>query len=217
MVKRLIPLLVMTGLFGCLPARSGALDLVVPSFDLDKASIVEATDRLEILGLLVCVEIREQDENAPLLALHLKDKNLRQILDAITAQMPGYSWRENFSVTLGPKAKRIVNLIPDSSLNDPGYVLNVKTGPLDLRDAAPADLIRHVQYRVPELLARVKVRGGPASMISPLPPPATTVTINIKTTGVTVREFLNQLAAAAGSQWVCVPERLPNGGFCYEH
>ena len=193
------------------------LDLIVPSFDLDNATIVQATEKLANYDLLVCVEVRTQDEHAPRLTLHRKNQSLRQILDAITGQMPDYAWQEHFSHALAHRAIRIVNLTPQWAQRDATYPLEVNTGPLDVRDAIPEDLIRHVQYQIPELLTRVKHRGGNSTGIYPLTPPAVKATINIKTTGLSVREFLNELAAAANAPWVCVLDDLPGGGFCYEH
>lgn len=172
-------------------AQTAPLQLKVPSYQVQNASIIEALHALKlrveknflIFGLEVVPFIEEPERN---LTLALENTTVNVVLQRILAQDPRYTYE-----VIDP---HLIHVFPRSAKHDPTNLLNlqvkrfaVSTGRYDLLLKYPS---YHIQELQAELLRRSKAGGVVGHMLGDPDAPRVTVTIE----NATVRDILNRIA-----------------------
>ena len=168
------------------------LETIVPDFEIHNQTLVDAMWKLArgpapfgfgfekvLKATLSAPEIAD-----PKLNLTLKDKTVREILDALCLMDSRYTWSLD-GVT--------VNVFPRNLANDPLYLLNRRLDKFELKDAIDVQngLLAIVRQLPPpaEQVAEAQVGGA-----DPYPPEPWTVTFE----NLTVRQVVNRLATHGG-------------------
>jgi len=128
--------------------------------------------------------LSDPDIPDPLLRLQLKDKSVREIIDALCQADARYTWSIDGTT---------VDFFPRAVISDPSYLLNRRLAKFELKDATDVQdgLLAIVRQLPPpvEQIAQAQVGGG-----DPYPPEPWTVTFE----NLTVRQLVNRLAAHGG-------------------
>lgn len=128
--------------------------------------------------------LSDPDIPDPSFSLQLKDKSIREILDALCQADSRYSWSMEGAT---------VNLFPRAVVNDRSYLLNRKLAKFQLKSATDVQdgLLAIVRQLPPpvEQIAQAQAGGD-----DPYPPEPWTVTFE----DLTLRQVVNRLAAHGG-------------------
>ncbi|MEN6602724.1 MAG: hypothetical protein ABFD86_09930 [Bryobacteraceae bacterium] len=179
----------------------GFLDLIVPEFRTEKATVPEACEELAKAGALITLETLPS-EKVVRFSLHLRNQTIRAILDAVVKADQRYEWREHSSLAW-PYAKiRVINILPAGAVSDKTNLMNVQIGHADLDNVNVEDVFKSPLDFLPELrqtyVRKVRFRGVAISEIMPLTPPTQLSRVCVKLHDVTVRDVLNELAIKSG-------------------
>ncbi|HKO04652.1 MAG TPA: hypothetical protein VJW51_07870 [Candidatus Acidoferrales bacterium] len=134
--------------------------------------------------------LSDPDVPDPLLSLQLKDKSVREVLDALCQADSRYTWSVDGTT---------VDLFPRAVINDASYLLNRQLARFELRNATDVQngLLAIVRQLPPpvEQIAQAQVGGDDR-----YPPEPWTVTFE----NLTVRQVVNRLAAHGGrcTAWI---------------
>lgn len=168
------------------------LETKVPEFEIHNQTLVDGLWKLARgpapfgFGFEKVLKGRLSDPDIPnpSLSLQLKDKSVREILDALCQADSRYTWSMDGTT---------VDLFPRAVINDPSYLLNRKLERFELTNATDVQngllaIVRRLPPPV-EQIAQAQAGGD-----DPYPPEPWTVTFE----NLTVREVVNRLAAHGG-------------------
>jgi hypothetical protein len=193
----------------CIPSLTGTLhagsmdflDLVVPEFRVEKATIQDACVEFKKTRALVTLETVPSEEVIRF-SLRLQNKTIREILDAIVATDKRYTWREHSNLAWPFASLRVINILPVGAVDDKQNLMNLQIGQVDLDNVNVEAVFKSPLSYLPELLQayvkRVRFPGEVYSEIMPLTPPTQLSRVSIKMHDVTVRDILNELAIKSG-------------------
>ncbi len=121
----------------------------------------------------------------------MKDKSLREILNALCEADPRYMWS---------KDEATVNFYPRAIVNDPSYLLNRRFQRFELENASDTQdgllaIARQLSPPAVEQIAEAQIGGD-----DPYPPEPWTVILE----NVTVRQVVNHLAARGGPRGIWI-------------
>jgi len=168
------------------------LDGKVPEFEVRDQSLLDALWNIArgpipfSFGFekVLKKNLADPDIPDPRFSLHLRDKTVREILDALCQADPRFTWSMDGSTA---------NVFPRAIVNDPTYFLNRKLQNFGLKNATDVEngLLATVQQLPPpvEQIAEAQIGGG-----DPYPPAPWTVTYY----NLTVRQVMNRLALHGG-------------------
>jgi hypothetical protein len=173
-----------------------ALDQVVRHFDLTDGSILDGIAVLSsnpIEGLHIGLEevvrnkLQDPEDRSVIFSLHLENKTLREILDALCRSDTRYMW--------SPDGQSI-NVYPRASVTEPSYLLNVSLAVITLSDVPDPDhALTPLHRQLPKVQLGYMQMGGDNTYAKPW-----TVTFD----NLTVRQFMNRITEHIGprSSWV---------------
>jgi hypothetical protein len=168
------------------------LDATVPEFQIDSQTVLDAVWQLArgpapfSFGFEKVLKKSLADADMPekRLVLHLKDKTVRQILEALCLADPRFTWSIDRST---------INVFPKAIIGDSLYLLNRKLQKFELKNATDVQsgLLAIVRQLPPpdEQIAEAQVGGG-----DPYPAAPWTVTYH----NLMVRQVLNRIALHGG-------------------
>jgi hypothetical protein len=173
------------------------LDYRVEHFDLSDAILRDGVAELgsnPVDGLHLGLEevlrgkIQEDPRTAsPHFSLHLRDKTVREILDAICGSDSRYIWSVDGAS---------VNIYPRSAIADPSYLPNFRLNKMALMRITDPDLaLPAIGQQYPDEQIGYMQAGGNISYVEPW-------TVSFEQ--LTVRQFVNRLAEHIGprSSWI---------------
>ena len=140
---RLASLAALAALFCCTPVAGGDfLDLVVPVYRVDDASMEGALDRLREWGVTIGFE-KLPEEAERHISITRYGAPLREILDAIASAENGYRW-QSYRTRVSPGCDRVlVNVMPLNALEDGQNLMNLGASRFEWPNVHPAlDLAR---------------------------------------------------------------------------
>ena len=120
-------------------------------------------------------------------SLHLQDRSVKEILDALCQADERYTWAQN---------EASVNIFPRAAKSDPSYLLNLRIDHIAVSDAPDPDQgLTPLSKQFPEQQVGYYGGGGEDSY-----PELWTTTFE----GLTVRQFINKLAEHMGprTSWI---------------
>jgi hypothetical protein len=168
------------------------LETKVPEFEIHNQTLVDGLWKLARgpapfgFGFenVLKLSLSNPDIPDPPLSLQLKDKSVREILDALCQADPRFTWSMDGAT---------VNVLPRAVINDSSYLLNRKLKKFELRNATDVQNgLFAISRQLPPPFEQVAVAqvGG----ADPYPPEPWTVTFQ----DLTVRQVVNRLAAHGG-------------------
>lgn len=179
-----------------LPAPSGSagkfLDAKLPEFELHNQTLIDGLWELArapapfAFGFEKVLKNKLADPDIPDLrfGLQLKNKSVREVLDALCHADPRFTWSVDGAT---------VNVFPRAAIDDSSYLLNRKLERFELKNATDVQngLLAIVHQLPPpvEQVANAQLGGA-----DPYPPEPWTVTYY----NLTVRQVVNRLAAHGG-------------------
>lgn len=101
--------------------RSAILQHCIERFQTESSSVSHCADKLRALGYRICTfeDLQKSNERQVRHPLDLKERTLKQILDEIVIENPGYRWLVE---------DELINIYPvQSALNSPTPALNIKS------------------------------------------------------------------------------------------
>lgn len=201
---RLIAIIVLVISLGarCCGAGEGTLMSRRASLDLRQADVIDAVRALnEQLRLPVCLEIRSQAE-PPKLDLKARSVDGRKALDLVTRSFRDFVWKES-------RGPAFVNVTPMRLLRDPKWVPNRMCPEIKLENATSWEAVAAVSRSIGLDDKDRIVSGFMGSFASSGNEKlednwlykfyTKKLTLTIK--AGTVRQALNQIAAAIGNAW----------------
>lgn len=190
----------------CAEGEERMLDRKVNIFKIEDGTMREAVRKLASKHKLpICLETEFIDTSKGetekrLISLYLKNKTIRQILEALVKQDNRYCWQEDFK-------NEIINVIPCEVKDNKAYPLNRRISRFSLKDKNEGEIISELAKQ-----ARIKADDFSLAYGGTLTPEFmdaldnTRMTISLR--DVTVREILNAIARKKGNcNWVYI--RLP--------
>lgn len=178
---------------GTQPDRPEGLDTKVAEFEMNNETLIDGLWKLARgpapfgFGFEKVLKRKLSDPEVPdpPLRLHLKQKSIPEIFDALCEADSRYTWSMD-----GAR----VNFFPRNVMKDPAYLLNRKLRRFELRNATDVQngLLAIVRQLPPpvEQIANAQMGGD-----DPYPPEPWNVTFE----NVTVRQVVNQLAEHGGN------------------
>lgn len=214
LLRRFRPAAFLVMLFmSCREAHSqDFLNLVIPEFKVENATLEQAITELHKWGIPVCLEKVPSDEQVTF-SIHRKNASVMDILNTLVAVDMRYSWERFRSMTPSLPILEIINVFPKGAKQDPENLMNVKVSHLELKDVNPSEAIRRIYHLIPELRERywkLVPPGGIPREISPLSPPRNRFFISLELHDVTVRDVLNEIALRSGGVcWIYEASKSP--------
>jgi hypothetical protein len=172
--------------------KENRLDSRVPQFELNKESLLDGLWKLARGSVpfgfgfekLLKSKLSDPDTPDPSLTLHLQNKSMREILDALCEADPRYTWSADDG---------IVDVFPRATVGDDSYLLNRRLPRFELKNATDIQngLLAIARQLPPpvEQIAEAQLGGG-----DPYPPEPWSIALE----DVTVREVINRIASHGG-------------------
>lgn len=132
------------------------LDLIIPSFRVENATIDQALIQLDAYGLVFSLEWPSDAPNR-LVSVDLQGKSIREILDALMPHDSGLSWTAYRAQARGGRGAPIINVFPTSRKHDRGYIMNTVIEQFELNEQQNFRFFSHLHEIVSELTALRRV------------------------------------------------------------
>lgn len=196
-------------------AAQDFLDLKIPEYEINNATMEEALRKLNAWGIQACLEKvpRESEKEEEIrISVRLQDASVREVLNTLVSVDKRYTW-ERYRRSTSFEYTNLINVFPVGARKDPRNLMNIKARKVVIKfPTSPENLISKIEYFVPEL-ARKLHHGAVAGSI-PGGPIGGKVSLHIdfEFVDMTVREILNEIALrTAGEGWVyeCVKSPEP--------
>ncbi|MFQ5927688.1 MAG: hypothetical protein ACE5MH_09675 [Terriglobia bacterium] len=179
------------------------LDLLVPQFELENATLVEALQALKAYGLKVGLELKpvQRGEKAKRFSISLSRTSIRDILDAIVGKAGRYSWTE----VKRPYPTGMVNVFPSDPELRFDNVMKLEIRHFEIKgDIDPTNAINQIGGRVPEL---ARLLGGTVGSRGTLE----SEEFWLVRENISLRELLNEIALRKPNLgWLFRPIRDPS-------
>lgn len=174
------------------PLKDDQLSARIESFTLANASFLDALSELSSqsgseshFGVEEVLQDRVSMQPEPLFSLKLKDKSVREILNALCKLDPRYSWFRTGSS---------INIVPRLVKADSSYFLNRRIDQVILREITnPDEVFTPLHKKFPKEPMIYMQSGGDISYLKPW-----TATFR----NITVRELINKVAEHIGPRTV---------------
>jgi hypothetical protein len=173
------------------------LDQAVGQFDIQNAILRDGIAELSSksidglhLGFEEIIRNKIQDDPRTLsvhFSLHLKNKTVKEILNAICSADPRYTWSADGDS---------INILPQSTVADPNYLPNLRLHKVNLsKTQDPDQALPVLSQQYPDEQVGYMQAGGDISYAEPW---------SVSFENLTVRQFVNRLAEHIGSQssWI---------------
>jgi hypothetical protein len=183
------------------------LDLRVPEFEVTRATMEDALEKLNAWGIRVCLEKvpLEADEEDVRFSVSLRDASVREILDALVKADKRYTWRryKGYLPSVSTRTD-LINVLPIDADKDPEYLTNIRAKKVIIKSPpiSPEGAIGYISYFVPEIVRKL-YPGAIAGSILGDGGEKVKVRVNFEFEDMTVREILNEIALrTVGRGWV---------------
>lgn len=130
------------------------LDLIIPSFRVENATIDQALVQLDAYGLVFSLEW-PFDAPHRLVSVDLQGKSIREILDTLMPHDSGWSWTAYRAQTR--RGAPIINVFPTSRKHDRGYIMNTVIEQFEIDGQQDFRFFSRLHEIVPELTALRRV------------------------------------------------------------
>lgn len=194
-------------------AAQDFLDLKIPEYGINNATMEEALRKLNSWGIQVCLEQvpRENEEEEEVrISVRLQDASVKEVLNALVAADKRYTW-ERYQRSTSFEYTNLINVFPVGAKKDPNNLMSIKAKKVVMKfPTSPQNLISKIEYFVPEIARKLhqgtvagSIPGGPFGGKMNLH-------IDFEFEEMTVREILNEIALrTAGEGWVYEFVKLP--------
>jgi hypothetical protein len=187
-------------------AAQDVLDLQVPEFAVNRATMEEALKKLHLWGIQVCLEkvSRQSEKEDVKISISLHDASVREVLNALVSEDKRYTW-ERYRRENEAQDTNLINVLPIGAKEDSNNLMNIKIKKVAIKYSNPPEnIIPHIGHLVPEL-ARKLYPGGVAGSMAAVIGSKVNLHIDFEFEDMTVREILNEMAL-----------RTPGRGWVYE-
>jgi len=188
-------------------AAQDVLDLRVPEFEVTRATMEDALEKLNAWGIRVCLEKvpLEADEEDVRFSVSLWNASVREILDALVKADKRYTWRRYKGYLPSvPTRTDLINVLPLDADKDPEYLTNIRAKKVIIKSPpiSPEGAIGYISYFVPEIVRKL-YPGAIAGSILGDGGEKVKVRVNFEFEDMMVREILNEIALrTVGRGWV---------------
>jgi len=180
-------------------SQNALLETTVPEFELHDGTVLDGLWKLARgpvefgfgFEKVLKTNLSDPEIPDPRFNLHIRDKPLREVLDALCDADPRYMWSNDGAT---------VNFYPRAIVNDSSYLLNRRFQKFDLKGATEVQdgllaIARQLSPPTVEQIAQAQLGGD-----DPYPPEPWTLILE----NVTVRQVVNRLAAHGGPRGIWI-------------